>query len=174
MENKILKSENIKHGFYGTLRIHNSKKKTEELWNKAFSTLQKLSGVEPEEIRLFLDSKDGRWLADTYHELKQDIEDIITEGYFGGYERSLFNDREKGYTKKFEYNYNNELFGSKVYNHITSQVDILLATYIHPNRIYKDYALCITPNRKQYHINRDYIVILDNLTEEDLEELGLK
>ena len=71
---------------------------------------------------------------------QKDIEDIIREGYFNTYAKQLFDDEAKGITKKYQFDYNQELFGAKVFNYITNSIDILLATYEHPNRIYKEYS----------------------------------
>ena len=168
----------IYNGFLSTIESYYSVKKAQQIFNKALKLLTQLSGKSDKEVQEFLQSKYGTWIADTYIDenakKKKDIEDIIREGYFNTYAEQLFDDKAKGITKKYQFDYNQELFGTKVFNYITNSIDILLATYEHPNRIYKEYALCIAPDRKQYHIGVDFITPIDELSDEDIEQLGIK
>lgn len=168
----------IYNGFLSTIENYYSGKKAKQIFNKALKLLTQLSGKSEKEIQEFLQSKYGTWIADTYidenAEGTKDIEDIIKEGYFNTYARQLFDDEAKGITKKYEFDYDQELFGTKVFNYITNSIDILLATYNHPNRIYKEHALCISPDRKQYHIGTDFITPINELSDEDIEQLGIK
>lgn len=168
----------IYNGFLSTIESYYSGKKAQQIFNKVLKLLTQLSGKSEKEIQEFLQSKYGTWIADTYidenAEGTKDIEDIIKEGYFNTYARQLFDDEAKGITKKYEFDYDKELFGKKVFNCITNSIDILLATYKHPNRIYSEYALCIAPNRKQYHIGMDFITPIDELSDEDIKQLGIK
>lgn len=168
----------IYNGFLSTIENYYSGKKAKQIFNKALKLLTQLSGKSKKEIQEFLQSKYGTWIADTYidenAEGTKDIEDIIKEGYFNTYARQLFDDEAKGITKKYEFDYDQELFGTKVFNYITNSIDILLATYNHPNRIYKEHALCISPDRKQYHIGMDFITPINELSDEDIEQLGIK
>lgn len=168
----------IYNGFLSNIEIHYSKKKSQEVFSKALKLLMQLSGKSEKEIQEFLQSKYGTWIADSYIDenvdTEKDIEDIIREGYFNTYAKQLFDDESKGITKKYEFDYDQELFGTKVFNYITNSIDILLATYNHPNRIYKEHALCISPDRKQYHIGVDFITPINELSDEDIEQLGIK
>lgn len=168
----------IYNGFLSTIEIHYSKKKSHEVFSKALKLLMQLSGKSEKDIQEFLQSKYGTWLADSYIDEnvdnEKDIENIIREGYFKTFAKQLFDDESKGITKKYEFDYDQELFGTKVFNYITNSIDILLATYNHPNRIYKEHALCISPDRKQYHIGMDFITPINELSDEDIEQLGIK
>lgn len=171
MTNQILKTQNEEWGFWGTTRRHYSKKLTQQRWNDAFETLLQLSGAEPEQVRLLLDSRTGRHFADQCYKEK-DVKKITEECYFGWLDKVLFDDDE--YKDKLMKDKNSLLFGTRVFNRITQSVDIVLYTYKNKNRINEDHAVCMTCEQKKYQIGMDFIIPIDDLDDEELKELGLK
>ncbi len=158
MTNEILKTKNEEYGFFGTTLINYSEKQTEKRWNDVFETLLELSGVEPEKIRELLDSRTGRHFADKC-EGEKDVKQIAKECYFEWLDKVLFEDETT--RKPLETEKCSMLFGTKVYNRIYDRVDIVLYTYKNKNRVYEDYALCMTKNQKKYRIGMDYITPIE-------------
>jgi len=156
MTNNILKTQNKEWGFWGTTNINYSEKTTEKRWNDAFEILMQLSGKSAEDIREFLDSREGRHLADSCINIKN-IKQAILEQYFKWIDKTLFEDKK--YRIKIEKD--RTLFGTLILNQITKQEDVVLYTYKHPNRIYKNYAKCINNNEETYDIQMDYITTLE-------------
>lgn len=170
MANEILKTQNEEHGFWGTTALHYTQKQTQKRWNDVFDTLLELSGAGPEKIREFLDDRIGRLLADQCYKEK-DVKQITKKCYFEWLDKILFEDENN--KKTLETDKSSILFGEKVYNRIYDRVDILLYTYKNKNRNHEDYALCMTPDLKQYRVGMDYIIPLNELSEDELAELHL-
>jgi hypothetical protein len=62
----ILKTENEGYGFYGTIwTAFNSQTAADRAWELAFTKIQELTGMTPEQVLTFLDSRHGRHLADS-------------------------------------------------------------------------------------------------------------
>lgn len=173
MTNLILKTQNEEWGFWGTTRNNFSKKLTQQRWNDVFETLLQLSGAEPEQVRILLDSRTGRHFADEcYNREEEDVKKITVENYFGWLDEDLFLDyenKDKLMTEKDEL-----LFGTRVFNTIKKRIDIVLYTYKNKNRIHVDHAVCMTNEQKKYKIGLDHIIPVDDLDDEELKELGLK
>lgn len=150
METEILESQNLEHGFWGTTRLDHEESETQKRWNIAFETLALLSGKPSEEIREFLDGRMGRHIADDCFD--KDVKQVIMRNYYSWYEAHLFEDSGKYIAKK-----DKSSFGTKVFNQITREMDILLYTYKNPYRIYQDYAMCINRDEKIYYIGLQYI-----------------
>ena len=150
METEILESQNLEHGFWGTTRLDHEESETQKRWNIAFETLALLSGKPSEEIREFLDGRMGRHIADDCFD--KDVKQVIMRNYYSWYEAHLFGDSGKYIAKK-----DKSSFGTKVFNQITREMDILLYTYKNPCRIYQDYAMCINRDAKIYYIGLQYI-----------------
>ena len=74
---KVLETKNESWGFYGTTKMEYTESQTNKRWQEAFTTLIKLSNLQPEVIRRFLDSKYGRHLADSCY--NADIPDTIKD-----------------------------------------------------------------------------------------------
>lgn len=170
MTNKILKTENELHGFWGTTAIHYNQRQTQERWNDVFETLLELSGAEANEIRILLDSTYGRHFADECYKEK-DVKQITKECYFKWLDKILFDDNTSN--KPLETEKSQVLFGTRVYNSIEDKVEIVLYTYKNKNRIYEDYALCMDANQKKHRIGMDYIKPVDDMNEEELCKAGL-
>ncbi len=156
MTTKILKTENEMYGFWGTTAIHYKKQKVQERWNEAFITLKNLSGKSDEEIRICLDSRMGRHIADDC--IDADVKDTILQNYFKCYEKILFEEEDK---QKFVIEKDTTLFGTRVINNISGMEDIVLYTYKNPNRIYQNYAVCIDRKENKYTIRMDYITPIE-------------
>lgn len=150
METEILESQNLEHGFWGTTRLYYEENETQKRWDIAFETLALLSGKPSEEICEFLDSIMGRHIADDCFD--KDVKQVIMRNYYAWYEAHLFGDSGKYITEK-----DKSSFGTKVFNQITEETDILLYTFKNPYRIYQDYAMCINRDEKIYYIGLQYI-----------------
>lgn len=171
MSKQILETQNKKWGFWGTTAQSYSKKKTQQMWNEAFETLLQLSGARPKQIRILLDSRTGRHLADQCYGKAKDLKQIIIRGYFGWLDEVLFDDET--IHPALETEKCSMLFGVNVYNSIYDRVDVLLYTYKNKNRIYQDYALCMTKDLKKYRIGMDFITPIEEMDEEELCRAGL-
>lgn len=150
METEILESQNQDHGFWGTTSLDYEEDETQKRWNIAFETLALLSGKPSKEIREFLDSIMGRHIADDCFD--KDVKQVIMRNYYSWYEAHLFGDSGKYIAEK-----DKSSFGTKVFNQITGETDILLYTFKNPYRIYQDYAMCINRDEKIYYIGLQYI-----------------
>jgi len=168
MENKILKTQNVEFGFWGTTSIHYDKEQTQKRWKDVFETLIELSGKPTTEIRDFLDSRFGRHLADHCYK-EEDIKQVTRKCYFEWLEKFLFEDNGNKETDVCTL-----LYGTKVYNRIYDRVDILLYTYKNLYRVHEDYAMCIGIDGKRYRIGMDYIVPVEDMDDEELIKCGLK
>ena len=82
----------------------------------------------------------------------KDVKQVIMRNYYSWYEAHLFGDSGKYIAKK-----DKSSFGTKVFNQITREMDILLYTYKNPCRTYQDYAMCINRDAKIYYIGLQYI-----------------
>ncbi len=154
MTNKqILETKNKEYGFWGTTLNNYNQNQTQNRWNEAFEILMQLSGKSAEDIREFLDGRSGRHLAD-YCINNKNVKQVILEQYFKWIDKTLFEDEDK---KGFKMSKNKFLFGTMVLNKITNEKDILIYTYKNPNRINKEYAVCIDINENKYTIGLDYI-----------------
>lgn len=151
---KILESENKEYGFYGTTANNYNENETEKRWNEAFTTLKTMSGKTEEEIRTYLDSRSGRKLADEC--VNANVKKTIIKNYFEWIEKDLFEDKQITITEK-----DTTLFGQEVMNSITNKKSIILYTFQHPNRIYKDYANCVDITGKIYNIHIDYLDLIE-------------
>ena len=156
MADKILKTENEQWGFYGTLFNHYDEHETQAKWNEAFKTLQEMSGKKAEEIREFLDSRDGRHLADYCLDSDDTVKETIRKNYFNWIEKNIFEDKTKIVKIK-----DRTFFGTKVLNDITGKEDIILYTYQNKNRIYQEYATCIDKNENIYDIGFNYLTPIE-------------
>ncbi|MBO6180637.1 hypothetical protein J6O86_03010 [bacterium] len=171
MANKVLETQNKLWGFYGTTLNNYSEEETQQRWNDVFEILLELSGVEPEQIRILLDSRIGRHFADQCYN-ENDVKQITKECYFGWLAKELFEDET---TKKpLETEINKMMFGEKVYNKISKRIDIVIYTYKNKNRVHEDYAMCMRADEKKYRIGMDYIKPVDDMDDEELKAIGLK
>lgn len=73
---EIPKTQNERYGFYGATRCDYPPKQTEKRWAIAFTALKELSNLPDDVIRRFLDSKAGRYLANSCFD-EDDVESII-------------------------------------------------------------------------------------------------
>ena len=159
MKKKILESENKEYGFWGTTALHYNETKTQKRWSDVFKTLLDISGADSETIRDFLDSRYGRHFSDQCYN-KNNVKRITLENYFEWLDKKVFDDETS--SKCLEAEKNSTLFGTRVFNKITKQNDIVLYTYKNKNRVNEDYALCMSSDLKKYRIDMDYILPLEN------------
>ena len=67
LKESILQTQNEGWGFFGTITnefVHNSYANAKEAWKIAFQEVQKATGWTDVEVRVWLDSRDGRHFAD--------------------------------------------------------------------------------------------------------------
>ncbi len=66
---KPIPSQNKLFGFYNELYtiFNGDEKKIKSVWNEAFNLISDISNLSSKQIRDILDSKSGRWLADTFY-----------------------------------------------------------------------------------------------------------
>lgn len=75
---EILKTQNKKWGFWGTAKGYAGPKNMDELWNAAFTIIQKTAGFTPKETLCLMDSRWGRHTADEFaEELGCDLETFV-------------------------------------------------------------------------------------------------
>lgn len=89
--NEILETQNKEWGFWGTTAINYTEKQTQKRWHDAFETLLKLSGAKPEQVRKLLDSRYGRYFADSCVN-KKDVKQLAKKCYFEWLDKILFED----------------------------------------------------------------------------------
>lgn len=71
------------------------------------------------------------------------------------------------------------LFGTKVYNHKTKELGLIIYTWFNKFSVNGGgyqmvaFATCVNDNGKQYNISMDYIEPIEDMNEEELQELGL-
>lgn len=72
------------------------------------------------------------------------------------------------------------LFGTKIYNHNTKELGLIICTWFNRYAIggggYEDiaFATCVNQNGRQYNVKMDEIEPIEDMDEEELEELGIK
>ena len=154
MKTTVLESQNKTWGFYGTTLCQYAEAETVERWKQAFEVLQRVSGLESEEIRDYLDSRSGRKLADCC--CGNDVKTSILKEYFSWADDDLFESKVNPENIK-----DTTMFGTMVINTITNTKDVLLYTFKKSDRVYKNYAMCINRDGKKYQIGMDYITPIE-------------
>ncbi len=70
---EILNTQNKDRGFWGTTNnILQSTEKTKEAWEIAFTLIYDITGLEKEQIRAFLDSRWGNYIANEFQKALRD------------------------------------------------------------------------------------------------------
>ncbi len=79
LSSEVLASRNREHGFFGTARHYHSVAETTALWKQAFHKVKDHFKADDVDVRNFLDSQFGRYIADVVHNHDEDLQSAWTE-----------------------------------------------------------------------------------------------